>query len=51
MTLQTTILMTSGMALFCGTCYYISFTNDRRVSKFTPVGGFLLIFGWLSFVL
>ncbi|KAL1380451.1 hypothetical protein pipiens_014185 [Culex pipiens pipiens] len=47
----TTILMTSGMVLFCGTCYYISFTNDRRVSKFTPVGGFLLIFGWLSFVL
>lgn len=47
----TTVLMTSGMALFCGTCYYISFTNDRRVGKFTPVGGFLLIFGWLSFML
>ncbi|XP_055641840.1 transmembrane protein 256 homolog [Toxorhynchites rutilus septentrionalis] len=47
----TALLLTSGMALFCGTCYYISFTNDRRVSKFTPIGGFLLIFGWLSFIL
>ncbi|XP_053693962.1 transmembrane protein 256 homolog [Sabethes cyaneus] len=47
----TTLLLTSGMAVFCGTCYYISFTNDRRVGKFTPVGGFLLIFGWLSFIL
>ncbi|XP_055544745.1 transmembrane protein 256 homolog [Wyeomyia smithii] len=47
----TTILITSGMVLFCGTCYYISFTNDRQVGKFTPVGGFLLIFGWLSFIL
>ncbi|XP_065091602.1 transmembrane protein 256 homolog [Ochlerotatus camptorhynchus] len=47
----TAVLMTSGMVLFCGTCYYISFTNDRRVSQLTPVGGFLLIFGWLSFVI
>ncbi|XP_058451796.1 transmembrane protein 256-like [Malaya genurostris] len=47
----TTILLSSGMALFCGTCYYISFTNDRRVAKLTPAGGFLLIFGWLSFIL
>ncbi|XP_062555726.1 transmembrane protein 256-like [Armigeres subalbatus] len=47
----TAVLLTSGMALFCGTCYYISFTNDRRVSQLTPVGGFLLIFGWLSFVI
>lgn len=47
----TAVLMTSGMALFCGTCYYISLTNDRRVSQLTPVGGFLLIFGWLSFVI
>ncbi|XP_058825445.1 transmembrane protein 256-like [Topomyia yanbarensis] len=47
----TAILFSAGMALFCGTCYYISFTNDRRVAKLTPVGGFLLIFGWLSFML
>lgn len=47
----TTTLMTSGMVLFCGTCYYISFTNDRRYSHLTPVGGFLLIFAWLSFVI
>uniref|UniRef100_A0A023EIZ1 Uncharacterized protein n=1 Tax=Aedes albopictus TaxID=7160 RepID=A0A023EIZ1_AEDAL len=47
----TAAFLTSGMALFCGTCYYISFTNDRRVSQLTPVGGFLLIFGWLSFLI
>uniref|UniRef100_A0A182NYG9 Uncharacterized protein n=1 Tax=Anopheles dirus TaxID=7168 RepID=A0A182NYG9_9DIPT len=47
----TTVLMASGMTLFCGTCYYIAFTNDRRVAKFTPMGGFLLIFAWLSFVI
>uniref|UniRef100_A0A182JAT5 Uncharacterized protein n=1 Tax=Anopheles atroparvus TaxID=41427 RepID=A0A182JAT5_ANOAO len=47
----TSLLFTSGMALFCGSCYYISFTNDRRVGQVTPVGGFLLIFAWLSFVI
>uniref|UniRef100_A0A182Q947 Uncharacterized protein n=1 Tax=Anopheles farauti TaxID=69004 RepID=A0A182Q947_9DIPT len=47
----TTALMASGMMVFCGSCYYIAFTNDRRVAKFTPMGGFLLIFAWLSFII
>ncbi|XP_052869248.1 transmembrane protein 256-like [Anopheles cruzii] len=47
----TALLMVSGMGLFCGSCYYISFTNDRRAVQLTPVGGFLLIFGWLSFAI
>ncbi|XP_058128463.1 transmembrane protein 256 homolog [Anopheles ziemanni] len=47
----TSLLLTSGMALFCGSCYYIAFTNDRTVGKITPVGGFMLIFGWLSFII
>ncbi|XP_050085721.1 transmembrane protein 256 homolog [Anopheles aquasalis] len=49
--LPTAALMTAGMSMFCGTCYYIAFTNDRRFAKFTPFGGFLLIFGWLSFAI
>uniref|UniRef100_A0A182M1F2 DUF423 domain-containing protein n=1 Tax=Anopheles culicifacies TaxID=139723 RepID=A0A182M1F2_9DIPT len=49
--LLTTILMISGTTLFCGTCYYVAFTDDRRVVKFTPMGGFLLIFAWLSFII
>ncbi|XP_053670808.1 transmembrane protein 256 homolog [Anopheles nili] len=47
----TATLMGLGMTLFCGSCYYVAFSNDRRVVKLTPMGGFLLIFGWLSFVL
>ncbi|XP_035896898.1 transmembrane protein 256 homolog [Anopheles stephensi] len=47
----TTTLMVSGMTLFCGTCYYVAFTNDRSVVRLTPMGGFLLIFAWLSFII
>uniref|UniRef100_A0A182PRN6 Uncharacterized protein n=1 Tax=Anopheles epiroticus TaxID=199890 RepID=A0A182PRN6_9DIPT len=47
----TTTLIASGMSLFCGTCYYLAFTNDRRAAQLTPMGGFLLIFGWLSFII
>ncbi|XP_049283160.1 transmembrane protein 256 homolog [Anopheles funestus] len=47
----TMTLMMSGMALFCGTCYYVAFTNDRSVVRLTPMGGFLLIFAWLSFII
>uniref|UniRef100_A0A182T9D0 Uncharacterized protein n=1 Tax=Anopheles maculatus TaxID=74869 RepID=A0A182T9D0_9DIPT len=47
----TTALMLSGMTLFCGTCYYVAFSNDRSVVKLTPMGGFLLIFAWLSFLI
>uniref|UniRef100_A0A1Y9IVU2 DUF423 domain-containing protein n=1 Tax=Anopheles minimus TaxID=112268 RepID=A0A1Y9IVU2_9DIPT len=49
--LLTTILMTAGTALFCGTCYYVAFTNDRSVVPLTPMGGLLLIFAWLSFII
>ncbi|CAK9822328.1 Transmembrane protein 256 homolog [Anthophora retusa] len=38
----------SGIALFCGTCYYYAFTNDKEWNKLTPVGGVCLILGWLS---
>ena len=41
----------SGMSLFCGTCYYHALTGDKQFRQFTPYGGMLLIFAWLSLVL
>ncbi|KAL7303852.1 hypothetical protein TKK_0003976 [Trichogramma kaykai] len=43
--------MTSGIILFCGTCYYYAFTGDKSYSKLTPIGGTCLIFGWLGMIL
>ncbi|XP_070496018.1 transmembrane protein 256 homolog [Chironomus tepperi] len=44
----TGLLMTSGMVLFSGTCYYAALTNDERYNRLAPIGGTLLILGWMS---
>ncbi|CAG5125718.1 unnamed protein product [Candidula unifasciata] len=44
-------LMTVGLSLFCGSCYYHALTANTVIRKVTPYGGFLLIFAWASFVL
>ncbi|GFS06891.1 transmembrane protein [Elysia marginata] len=44
-------LMSAGMVLFCGSCYYHAFTNNKAVRRVTPYGGFLLIFAWASMIL
>ncbi|KAH9514747.1 hypothetical protein Btru_023490 [Bulinus truncatus] len=44
-------LMTSGLVLFCGSCYYHAMTNNMAIRKVTPYGGFLFIFAWASLVL
>ncbi|KAK7090972.1 hypothetical protein V1264_010699 [Littorina saxatilis] len=44
-------LLTVGMALFSGSCYYHALTGNQRVRYITPYGGMLLIFGWLAMVL
>ncbi|BFZ00771.1 hypothetical protein BsWGS_03810 [Bradybaena similaris] len=44
-------LMTVGLSLFCGSCYYHALTANTAIRKVTPYGGFLLIFAWASFVL
>lgn len=49
--LLTTVLIMAGTTLFSGTCYYVAFTNDRSVVRLTPMGGLLLIFAWLSFII
>ncbi|RUS76530.1 hypothetical protein EGW08_015702 [Elysia chlorotica] len=48
--LLTGTLMTAGMFLFCGSCYYHAFTENKAVRKVTPYGGFLLIFAWASMI-
>ncbi|XP_005089582.1 transmembrane protein 256 homolog [Aplysia californica] len=44
-------LLSSGIILFCGSCYYHAMTGNNTVRKVTPYGGFLLIFAWLSVAL
>ncbi|XP_029042183.1 transmembrane protein 256 homolog [Osmia bicornis bicornis] len=44
----TATFMLSGIILFCGSCYYYSFTGDKRMNKLTPFGGICFILGWLS---
>lgn len=40
-----------GIIMFCGTCYYDAFTNDKRFSKITKYGGTCFILGWLTFLM
>ncbi|KAG8431261.1 hypothetical protein GDO86_019163 [Hymenochirus boettgeri] len=44
-------LLTSGMVLFCGTFYYHAMTGDPTLTKAAPVGGTLLILGWVAMAL
>ena len=41
---------TSGIVLFCGTLYYFGPTGDVLIPGAAPVGGFLLMAGWLALV-
>jgi uncharacterized membrane protein YgdD (TMEM256/DUF423 family) len=40
--------LASGIVLFSGSCYAVGILEDRSVGKAAPVGGFALIFGWIS---
>lgn len=44
-------LLTLGMVLFCGSCYYHALTGNTAVRRVTPYGGMLLIVGWLTVAL
>ncbi|XP_011315466.1 transmembrane protein 256 homolog [Fopius arisanus] len=44
----TAALWMSGFLMFCGSCYYYTFTGDKRSSKITPFGGTCCILGWLT---
>ncbi|XP_055946812.1 transmembrane protein 256 homolog [Argiope bruennichi] len=43
-------LLTTGMLIFCGTCYAYALTGNKSLIRFTPYGGSLLIIAWLSMV-
>ncbi|CAG9829531.1 unnamed protein product [Diabrotica balteata] len=44
-------LIVTGTTLFSGTLYYHAFTGDKKLSGLAPIGGTLLILGWLSMVI
>ncbi|XP_032872564.1 transmembrane protein 256, partial [Amblyraja radiata] len=44
-------LLTSGMAMFCGSLYYQAITADPTFTKAAPLGGTLLIVGWAAMAL
>lgn len=37
-----------GSIMFCGSCYYYAFTDDKKFSRITPFGGMCFIAGWLT---
>ena len=45
------IFFCSGIIIFSGSLYLLVLTNMRWLGAITPVGGVLLILGWLSLVL
>ncbi|XP_063967751.1 transmembrane protein 256 homolog [Lytechinus pictus] len=49
--LMTGSLMTAGILGFCGTGYYYSMTSDATPVKLMPIGGLLLMAGWLAMAL
>ncbi|GAB1605331.1 transmembrane protein 256 homolog [Argonauta hians] len=40
-------LLATGVLLFSGSCYYETLTTDKRLQSVTPIGGSLLILGWI----
>ncbi|ESP05003.1 hypothetical protein LOTGIDRAFT_109541 [Lottia gigantea] len=41
-------LMSTGMVIFSGSCYYHALTGNPRVRWITPYGGMMLICAWLA---
>uniref|UniRef100_A0A8C0DY64 Transmembrane protein 256 n=1 Tax=Balaenoptera musculus TaxID=9771 RepID=A0A8C0DY64_BALMU len=45
------LLLASGTTLFCTTYYYQALSGDPSVQTLAPVGGSLLLLGWLALAL
>jgi uncharacterized membrane protein YgdD (TMEM256/DUF423 family) len=43
-------LLTAGIVLFSGSIYLLVLTKMRWLGPVTPIGGLLLILGWLSLI-
>jgi len=41
-------LISAGMLLFSGSCYYHALTGNTTIRQVTPYGGMLLIAGWVA---
>ncbi|CAG9823661.1 unnamed protein product [Phaedon cochleariae] len=41
-------LFITGTILFSGACYYRAFTGNDKLGRLAPIGGTILILGWLS---
>lgn len=41
-------LLLAGIVVFCGSLYLMAFTGKLALGRVTPVGGVLLMLGWLS---
>eukprot|EP01135_Chromosphaera_perkinsii_P005816 Nk52_evm5s367 gene=Nk52_evmTU5s367 len=44
-------LLLAGMGLFSGSCYVVGLKEDRAYGRLAPVGGMLLMAGWLAIAL
>lgn len=42
------LLIASGVAVFSGSLYALALSGVRPLGAVTPVGGILMVFGWLS---
>lgn len=43
-------LFFSGIVIFSGACYTVALMNERKpYAQFAPIGGFLLMGGWVAF--
>ncbi|CAD6189743.1 unnamed protein product [Caenorhabditis auriculariae] len=47
----TAAIFLGGIILFCGPCYHYAITGREESRQVTPLGGILLILGWLSLCL
>lgn len=45
------IFLSTGIALFSGSCYTVALLEDRKYGKAAPIGGISLMMGWLSLAL
>jgi uncharacterized membrane protein YgdD (TMEM256/DUF423 family) len=41
-------LLTAGIVLFCGSCYTVALTEERKYGRGAPFGGLALIGAWLA---
>ena len=42
------VLLVSGITLFSGSLYLLAITNYSKIGIVTPIGGVMLIFGWIA---